>query len=172
MAKTWEIEKAKPADAAEIQKLLRTVWLKTYPNKKFNITTEDIESKKFLSSDAIEKRKKVLNLKNEKRVDFVIRAKDGLKGWCAAERKKNFGQIMTLYVRPDFQDRGMGMNFMKKALKWLNDYDLIVVEAAIYNKRAIGFYKKFGFGEMNIKAEYKFPNGKTIPTVVLERKAN
>lgn len=53
-----DILSAMPGDESGIIRLLKETWLATYPNKKYNITREDILKKDWESKERLENGKK------------------------------------------------------------------------------------------------------------------
>ncbi len=69
---------------------------------------------------------------------------------------------LSIAVLRDFQGLGVGSGMMSEALNWAKEHGIIRVELTVVesNKRAIEFYKKFGFEiEGRLKSYAKLSTG-------------
>ncbi len=55
------------------------------------------------------------------------------------------GEIMQLYVAPEYQHKGIGTTLLSYALYRLNHFKTVFLTVLEQNKRAIAFYEKMGF---------------------------
>ena len=85
------------------------------------------------------------------------------------------GRPFALYVLPDFQGLGIGYNLFQNSLDFLGGRDLWF-QVASYNKKAIDFYKRFGFIENGPVTEHdsvaKLPSGAQIPEIEMIKPAD
>ncbi len=82
-------------------------------------------------------------LDNDKPVAFIVA--DG--NWISSFSGDNVGEIHELAIRKSYWGKGLGKYLMNKALKHFKELNL--KKAGLWvgekNKRAIEFYKKYGF---------------------------
>lgn len=166
------IAKAVSQDAFGISLVRRKTWLTTYPNKKENITKEDIEAainERTIEEEAARRANRIIN--NRDIQIWVGKDKSSIIGFIEAQKAKERNRISAFYIIPENQNQGIGTEFMIKALKWLGSEKMITCEVASYNTNAIAFYKKFGFKENGITRNEvsKLPSGKEIPEIEMIR---
>jgi len=169
-----KIRKSSPNDVYGIRELQKITWLKTYPNSKEGITVEDIREK-FKIDETSEGKKKIeekkKRYKNKKVRIWVAELKGRIVGFCMAIREEKHNRVGAIYVLPTYQGRGLGRLLIKKAFSWLGNKKNILVNVARYNKRAIDFYKKYGFVETGkagiLDSAARLPSGKFIPEIEL-----
>ncbi len=173
------IRKSIPGDGYGIREVQRQTWLKTYPNRKANITVKDIKEvfakdKTPRGREGIEKRKE--RYKDKNTGIWVAEDKGRIIGFCTAVKKESQNRVMAIYVLPDCQSKGIGKLLIKKAFNWLGNKKDIFVNVVSYNQNAIGFYKKIGFKETGRSGVFdqaaKLPSGKTMPEIELVKKPN
>ena len=72
-------------------------------------------------------------------------------------RKSRYLEIENLGVVHKFRSKGFGIKLVEHVEKWAyeNGYQKIYVNSYINNKRAISFYKKCGFSEIDLSLEKK-----------------
>lgn len=150
-----KIEKAKIKDGKEIAFLQRDVWFQTYPNKKAGITKSDIKNR-FIDMDKKVERWKQ-NIKNQKENELILvaKAENKIVGFCVATKRFKENNITAIYIDPAFQRQGIGSMFMKKIFSWFGDKKVYVLVAE-YNKKAVNFYKKFGFVDTGKRIKEEF----------------
>jgi L-amino acid N-acyltransferase YncA len=83
------------------------------------------------------------------------------------------GELMAIYIRPDMWGRGFGQALMKEALAQLRSKgsDEVVLWVIESNRRAIRFYRQFGFvpdGSVRVREMYGTPTA----VVRLRRRAD
>jgi ribosomal protein S18 acetylase RimI-like enzyme len=145
------IEKPKVKDIKDIQDVFYKTWLATYPNKPFGVTVMDIEEKykDRFSKKAIEKRKKDIVDVSENKLFLVAKDNNKVIGVCKLKKEKIYNELCAIYILPKYQRKGIGKRFWNKTLEFFKDEKDIVVKVAIYNNKAINFYKKIGFKDTN-----------------------
>jgi ribosomal protein S18 acetylase RimI-like enzyme len=70
-------------------------------------------------------------------------------------RKSRCFEIQNMGVIPDYRSRGIGSMLIQKCLAWAKkkSYQKVYVSSYSRNKKAIKFYKKNGFGEIDLGLE-------------------
>jgi ribosomal protein S18 acetylase RimI-like enzyme len=169
-----------PNDMAEIQEVLFHTWLSTYPNTQIGITEEDINVmfKERHSPESIAKR--IAAHTNRSPNDYFFVAKilpeKTIIGICRIVIREEYNQLQAIYVLPEYQGRGVGRMFWKKALQCFDKNKKVVVHVATYNSKAITFYKKIGFvdnGKRFTEERHRMPmSGVLIPEMEMERKVD
>jgi GNAT superfamily N-acetyltransferase len=104
------------------------------------------------SSMTFNTRKKGLLQKTEKgflRIDIAKDVETGnLVGYCITSvTEDKQGEVESIFVESDYRRHGIGDNFMKKALKWLDSMSISkrIISVAIGNEETFPFYAKYGF---------------------------
>jgi RimJ/RimL family protein N-acetyltransferase len=166
-----EILNARPGDESEIILLLKETWLKTYPNKKYNITREDILKKDWESKERLRKWQKIIreNGKNGT-FNFVAKEENKVVGFCQFVIEKEFNDLRIIYVLPEYQGKGIGKMLASKAMNLLDQSKDTIVEVVEYNKNAIEFYKKLGFVKFEKGEDHEVSIGKMMPTIKMKLK--
>lgn len=72
-------------------------------------------------------------------------------------RKSKYLEIENMGVIPQYRSKGIGSLLIKKCLKWAKKkgFDKVYVNSYFANSKAIGFYKKSGFSEIDVSLERK-----------------
>ncbi|OGK29896.1 hypothetical protein A3G67_00020 [Candidatus Roizmanbacteria bacterium RIFCSPLOWO2_12_FULL_40_12] len=102
-------------------------------------------------------------LKNER--VFCCIAEDGGKavGYIAcvpkemSYKKSKYLEVENMGVIPEYRSKGIGAMLMENAKKWAkeNGYQKLFVNSYFKNQKAIDFYKRNGFEEIDISLEVK-----------------
>lgn len=166
-----EILDVSPGDELGIIQLLKETWLATYPNKKYNITREDILKKDWESKERLEKWKKIIAENGKNGVfNFVAKEENKVVGFCQVVKEKDYNELKIIYVLPEHQGKGIGKMLANKAMTLLDSIKDTITEVVEYNKGAVGFYKKLGFVEFEKGNGHEVPNGKIMPTIRMKLK--
>ena len=171
MTNTHRIKKATESDAAAIHEVLYRTWMDTYPNEEYGITIEHIG--RLIAADdqvAIEKRRQMLREIPASRCTYVAIMHDKTVGVCGGFQNDEFAQLKYVYVLPEFQGMGIGGSLLETFKNW-SGTKMIIVNVAVYNEKAIGFYKNHGFvdtGKRFTEERYVFGDGKSIPEMELK----
>ncbi len=149
-----KIIEASPKDARGIMDLLHKTWIDTYPNKEFSITEEDIEEsyKGSFTEENIKRLEKEITTIPLDQKRLVAKQGDLVVGVATMIKNKENNQLLTLYVLPSFQGQGIGTKLWKELEKFYDHSKDTILEVAIYNKKAINFYKKLGFVETSMRS--------------------
>ncbi len=75
--------------------------------------------------------------------------------------------VYRLYVHPASQRQGIGTLLLSAAIKHFPNRKIVKLEVEELNKKAINFYKKQGFKEVERKQENI--EGETLNTIVMEK---
>ena len=150
-----KISIAKPEDVREIQDVFYLAWLDTYPNQELGITVDDIENrfKDRFSPQKIEKRiEQIRNIYPNHRF-LVAKEDEKIVGVCSLAKYDDYNQLQAIYVLPGYQRHGIGMMFWQIAQTFFAHDKDTIVWVANYNLKAIEFYKRLGFKEIENLAE-------------------
>ena len=166
-----------PEDALGITNVFYKSWLATYPNKEKGVTLEDIEDsyKDDFSDEKIENLKKIIRELPENKKRLVAKVGDLIVGVCTVHRNENNNHLRTLYILPDFQNKGIGTMLWNEANTFLDPTKDTIVQVADYTENAINFYKKLGFVDTGKRTEQegeKFKSGAVIIDMEMVKKAD
>ena len=166
---------AVPEDALGITNVFYKAWLTTYPNKEKGITVEDIEdSYKDEFSDAkIENLKKLIRELPDNKRRLVAKVDNLIVGACTVIRNDSSNHLRTLYVLPQFQNKGVGTRLWNEASKFLDPKKDTVLKVADYTQSAIRFYEKLGFkdtGKRTTQESERFKSGAIIVDMEMIKK--
>jgi len=165
------IEAATVEDAAAIAHIQKEGWLATYPNEEHGITEEDILSKDFESEERIQRRIERLKAEGETTQTWIARQSGRVIGYSSAVRGDEINKVVSVYLLPECQGKGLGSRLLRQALEWLGDEKDISLGVVPYNKTAIQFYEKFGFrlGGPVPHDVPTFATGKDMPEIEMTR---
>ena len=166
------ITEANPEDARTLAYIKQITWLTSYTNEEYGITEADVKSKEFECEKLIHNRVQHLEADRTANQTWVAREKAEIAGYCRAVKGDEFNEIVTLYLLPKWQSKGVGSRLLRRALEWLGDDKDVVLGVVQYNENAIRFYEKFGFelGERIHHDAPTFPSGKDLPEVAMRLK--
>lgn len=156
-------------DVEEIANVYYYTWLETYPNEAAGITREDLEEhfKNRLENESLEKRKRSISNTDPNKMFLVAKDNEKVVGVCNIIKRESFNQLQSIYVLPEYQEKGIGYKLWLKAFEFADKEKDTVVQVAIYNENAINFYKKLGFidtGKRFSDEKFKMPiSGALIP---------
>lgn len=87
---------------------------------------------------------------------FIIEEKEPI-GFTYFNISRNKLDIWSIQIKKEYIGKGFGKKFMQYLVNFAKEKSLkkITLEANIINKRAIGFYNKFGFKEIKSKKPNK-----------------
>tara|TARA_B100000686_G_C16622561_1_gene880045 strand:- start:419 stop:952 length:534 start_codon:yes stop_codon:yes gene_type:complete len=168
-----KISPASVNDVVDIQELLRTTWLSTYPNKEHGITKKHIQQLvKSITSQEVIQKKQMLVADMPSHVHLsVAKQGEGVVGICAGSKMENRAHLKSLYIHPDMQGKGVGTLLWNEFKSWSAGSQEVYLHVATYNYKAINFYQKMGFvdtGKRFIEDRYTFLDGKSIPQVEMK----
>ncbi|MDO8510392.1 MAG: GNAT family N-acetyltransferase [bacterium] len=165
------IENARPSDARGIQTVFYKTWLDTYPNEQYGITRDDVEDryKEAFTTRLVKRENQIQNLPPNHRF-FVARDRGSVTGVCHAIVHNDRNELQAIYVLPEYQGKGIGKMLWERALNFFDPRKDIYVKVAVYNQKAIGFYKRFGFqetGKTFSDERFRMKSGALIPELEL-----
>jgi len=175
-----EVHRATSLDAREINQLYFDTWIKTYPNKDYGVSQEDLEEwlRPSLSEDSVKNNQEWLGNLPENVSVSVVRDKDKIVGFCYVTKGDNseHNKLRSIYVNTDYQGKGIGKALWNDAIKFFSTDIPTDVQVVAYNENAINFYKSLGFVDtgnlITDDEDYRLKNGVIIPlaNLVLENK--
>lgn len=73
----------------------------------------------------------------------------GLSAVYRDKKSKNEAEVFQVWVRSDHRNKGIGVLIMDTVLEWSgqNGYEEIIATVSRTNRKALGFYLKYGFTE-------------------------
>lgn len=91
-------------------------------------------------------------------------------GYAAAYPKMaKTAMLHQLYVKPSVQNEGVGRDIFAELETCFPDAEIMRVEVALQNTRAILFYQRLGFAEVDRMEEWGAPNS-GLPAVIMEKR--
>ncbi len=167
---------AVPEDAEEIQHVFYTTWMATYPNEQHGITVDDLKYryKDAFSKETLDKRRKMIKEMGDNELLLVAKYKTKLIGVCYLEKDKSKNELQAMYILPDYQGKRIGTGFWKEAQNFFDHSKDIIVNVAVYNTKAIEFYKKLGFidtGKRFSEERFRMKSGSILTEMEMAIKA-
>ncbi len=77
--------------------------------------------------------------------------------------------LHQLYVRPACQNEGIGRDLFAEMETCFPDAEIMRVEVALPNVRAMSFYERLGFSEVDRMEEWGAPNS-GLPAIIMEKR--
>lgn len=77
--------------------------------------------------------------------------------------------LHQLYVRPACQNEGIGRDLFAEIETCFPDAEIMRVEVALPNVRAMSFYERLGFSEVDRMEEWGGPNS-GLPAIIMEKR--
>jgi ribosomal protein S18 acetylase RimI-like enzyme len=77
--------------------------------------------------------------------------------------------LHQLYVKPSCQNEGIGRDIFAELETCFPDAEIMRVEVALENVRAMSFYQKLGFAEVDRMEEWGAPNS-GLPAIIMEKR--
>lgn len=180
----FKVAVATPEDAESICRVLADTQIATYPNPARGVTEEVLRDFHYKRDGSV----KPDNLKwtakhnatlpgSNIRCVYTARVDDEVVGVGSGTLYRGERRLLrALYVRPDFQRRGIGPALLDRVLDWHKDHgnEDVYLKVVEYNKRAIGFYVNSGFEEVGPVPEndrWVFSNGVVLPQIEMVKRA-
>ncbi len=113
---------------------------------------KSIHFKKRFQNFSFENRKEAL-LNKEKLYILTAKDKEKLIGYCISAKTDQEGEIESLYVEPEYRKSGIGKQFMRDSIYWLEkeNVDEIFIKVAAGNEQVVDFYRNYGFEISTLK---------------------
>ncbi|OLP58438.1 GNAT family N-acetyltransferase [Xaviernesmea oryzae] len=158
------VRTASPADLPAVSKLLGETWHATYDA----VYGVDKVSEIVASWHSVPALKNRLGRPHS---EFVV-ADNGRRlagmGFAARDAKQpKLAMLHQLYVHPDHQGEGIGRDLFAELETCFPEAERMRVEVAEQNERALHFYTRLGFAEIDRLTSCAGRDG--MPTVVLEK---
>lgn len=106
-----------------------------------------------LKSVTWERRKNELTGANKRLKIFIATKDDKHIGYCISSiTNEGKGEIDSLFIDDNYRKKGMGSEFMERALQWFDENGIkdIYISVFVGNEEVLGFYGKFGFAPRSI----------------------
>lgn len=161
------IQEAVGADACGIQEVYLRTFLQIYPNQELGITRTDVEKmfEDAFSVESVEKRAAQIDQKQKNTLFLTAKDETVVVGICVASIKEDINQLQSIYLLPEYQNKGIGKQFWAEILSFFGDNKDIVVHVATYNEQAIKFYENLGFvdtGKRFSEERHRMPLSKIL----------
>jgi ribosomal protein S18 acetylase RimI-like enzyme len=170
------IRLARSEDARALQEVYYKSWLKTYPNEKYGITTEDIEDsyKNSFTPETIKSIEERIGKSPSSDKRFAVVINNKVIGTCRIILNTDRNELRSLYLLPEYQGKGIGTVVWNYVKKYLDSTKETFLNVAVYNETAISFYEKLGFkdsGKRFSEEKFRMKSGNIIPEMemLLER---
>ena len=85
------------------------------------------------------------------------------------EDQVNAGEIVAIYVLPEYYGRKIGYRLMNEACSRLEEYDTVILWVLEKNERAIRFYHKYGFEFDGCKKEWNLGTPVSIVRMIKKK---
>ncbi len=159
-----------------MQEVFYKSWLATYPNEKHGITVDDIEDrhKNRYDPERLAKRRDQMADPPEGETTLVAKDNDTIVGVCRVTRHPDRNRLYAIYVLPGYHGQGVGTAMWQAAQHYLDQTKHTTVKVAIYNTKAIKFYKGLGFvdtGRRMSDPKFTMKSGAVIPEIEMRREA-
>ncbi|WP_040159229.1 GNAT family N-acetyltransferase [Nigerium massiliense] len=143
------VRRAVPDDADAVTDLWVRSWLDTYVSPEHGVTEDYLATimTRRSSRAGREHLRQQLSSGDTRRQAMFVAEADGLIVGMAAPRVEEDGtqRVGALYVSKAWHGRGPGNALMSEVLAWRDPSRPLLLEVAVYNARAIAFYRRWGF---------------------------
>lgn len=148
----FTVRPATPADADAVTDVWVRSWLDTYVSPEHGISEDYVATHltRRSSKTGREALRRQLARGHSRRQAMFVAEADGRIVGLAGPRVDDDGtqRLGALYVDRDWHGRGPGPALMLEVLHWRDPGKPLVLDVAVYNRRAIAFYRKWGFREV------------------------
>jgi len=175
--KKFTIRKAKIKDIPKLIDVEKQCWLDTYPDEKYKIFSRDInerfENINFYKDRKSELSEDIRNLNNK--LLMVVSFEKTIIGYIRGWKEKTFNDLVEIYILKKYRSSGIGRYLLNMLFNWFDKEKPIILEVAVYNKKAIEFYKKNKFKEDKFFKQPSsetwnvLPSGKRLPVILMRR---
>lgn len=136
-----EIERAVVQDVLTIKEILRETWLDTYGSLLPKTAIETITSQWHAPELLTEQ------LQNPEIYFAVAREGGVVVGVITARKQDDVIVVNRLYVRPQYQRRGIGRQLLEASYRTFHDSQRVRLSVEAENRKGVAFYAKQGFRE-------------------------
>ncbi len=145
-------------------------WLCAYPNERYGITAQDIESLELDGPSSCGRWRRRVGGPRPGERTWVGERDGAVRGFLHAH-DANGPWVNSFYVDPPAWRSGIGRALLATALEYFGPGASVGLQVVTYNDRAIAFYRAMGFvlSEEASPPAAPFPNGKLMPTVRMDR---
>lgn len=156
-----ELERAAVEDVLTIKEILRETWHDTYgsllPKAAIEAITSQWHARELLTEQ----------LQNPE-IYFAVARKGGVVvGLITARKQDDVIVVNRLYVRPQYQRRGIGRQLLESSYRTFHGARSVRLTVEAENRKGVAFYAKQGFRETARSSEELA--GVRLETVVMER---
>jgi ribosomal protein S18 acetylase RimI-like enzyme len=156
-----EIERAAMQDVREIRDVLRETWHDTYASLLSETAIETITSQWHAPELLTEQ------LQNPE-IYFAIARDGGVVAGVVTARKQDDAIVVDrLYVRPQYQRRGIGRQLLESSYRAFRGAQRVRLSVEAENRKGVAFYSKQGFRETSRNSEEVA--GTCLENLVMER---
>jgi ribosomal protein S18 acetylase RimI-like enzyme len=164
----YEILQATLNDWPGISSMLYRAWIDTYINEEYGVTQEVIDEffKIRNSPEKIAERIERMSHPTPNEHMFLAKVRGQVVGMIRILIHSDRNEIKALYVDPACHRLGIATDLVFEGQKHFNhENKSVVVWVAVYNKRAIDFYRYLGFEETGQQMTFDLPHGISIPEI-------
>jgi ribosomal protein S18 acetylase RimI-like enzyme len=158
------------SDAPEIGRMHLQACLETYPNSGLGIDEGWIREHwgKLATEEGTRFRERIIReAQSSPNVLYRVAIVDGeIGGFVHVTRDENKNILEGIYVLQKYYGKGMGPRLMDEALAFIDPAHPTEFEVAADNARAIAFYKRYGFHDVD--GTKRVPEDK-IPVITMRR---
>ena len=111
----------------------------------------------------------ILSLIENPNVKFIEQEQ---KGFCLARLSNGEAEIITMAIKPEFQQKGIGYSILIKTIQLIEKTSCktIFLEVASDNVAGIRLYSKAGFNKCGIRKNYyQISNGKKADAIIMKK---
>lgn len=169
----YTIRKATVDDTVAIRHVQAASWLATYPNDEYGVSEEWVKAytDSWLTPEKLEESKGYIEraISNPSGYYRVAEVDGEIIGFIhGSTNEDDTKELEAIYTRPDMFGKGLGPQLITLFIEWAGDSQSSL-EAAVYNERALRFYRKYGFKEV-AGTEYLYRD--KIPVIKMVREIN
>jgi len=111
----------------------------------------------------------ILSLIKNPNVKFIEQEQ---KGFCLARLSNGEAEIITMAIKPEFQQQGIGYLILMKTIQLIkkNSCEKVFLEVASDNVAGINLYSKAGFNRCGFRKNYyQISNGKKADAIIMKK---
>jgi ribosomal protein S18 acetylase RimI-like enzyme len=169
----FTVREGSPDDVVGSRTMQAESWLATYPNEEAGVSYEWVKNltDSWLTVERINQSRQILSgVINDPNAFYRLAESNGkVVGFVhAAANDDGTKELEAIYTSPETFGGGLGQQLMNIANEWIGDTET-TLKVAKYNTRAIRFYERNGFREIEGTEElYK----EMIPIITMKREGD